>query len=34
MGGIILLVLATATLWSWVRSELTTYLEGCDLGAE
>ena len=32
MDGLILLTLTTVTLWSWVRSELITYLEGCDLG--
>lgn len=31
MDGIILLTLTTVTMWSWVRSELITYLEGCDL---
>ena len=31
MSGIILLTLTTITMWSWVRSELITYLEGCDL---
>jgi len=34
MDGLILLTLTTVTMWSWVRSELITYLEGCDLGAE
>ena len=31
MGGIILLTLTTVTMYSWVRSELVSYLEGCDL---
>jgi len=34
MDGLILLTLTTVTMWSWVRSELITYLEGCDLGTE
>lgn len=31
MSGIILLGLTTATMYSWVRSDLIRYLEGCDL---
>ena len=31
MDGLILLALTTVTLWSWVRSDLIRYLEGCDL---
>lgn len=34
MGGLILLTLTTVTMYSWVRSELVSYLEGCDLGTE
>ena len=31
MSGLILLTLTAATMWSWVRSDLILYLEGCDL---
>ena len=32
MSGIILLTLTAITVWSWTRSDLIRYLEGCDLG--
>lgn len=34
MSGLILLTLTTVTMWSWVRSDLIRYLEGCDLGTQ